>query len=256
MGRSRQIKPLLALAACAALLAVTGADAALIKVENLVLRADGGFVPSKLPRKRYAPIDFRGHANLTNTRGGPPTALEELRLDFDREGKLSTKGLPVCPRRRIAHATVAGARRKCHKAIVGTGHVGAVFYLLGIPVEARVRATLFNGPRMHGNPTVIGHTYTTLPTARAYTAVIPIRRTRGPYRYRATFEVPKLAAGGVLTHIDGRVGRRYRLHGRKRSYISARCRRGIIRTHGHLLFVDGTIMDGTLERPCTPTPVP
>ena len=29
----------------------------------------------------------------------------------------------------------------------------------------------------------------------------------------------------------------------------------MIRTHGHFLFADGTIMDGTLEKPCTPVPL-
>jgi hypothetical protein len=258
MGRSRQIKRAILLVGCACLLAfsVGGANAALIKVGNLVLRADGGFVPSVLPRGHFEPIDFHGHANLINTDGGTPTALEEMRLDFDRDGRLEVRGLPVCPVARIAHATVGQARRKCAGAIVGTGHVGAVFDLFGVPVNARVKATLFNGPRKGGNPTVLGHTYTTLPTTRAYTVVIPIRPLkRGPYGYRATFDVPKLAADGVLTHIDGRIGRRYDYGGRERSYVNARCTTGIIRTHGHFLFADGIVMDGTLEKPCTPVPL-
>ena len=259
MRGSRQIKRAVLLGACACLLAfsVGGADAALIKVGNLVLKADGGFVPTALPRDRHEPIDFHGHADLINTQGGAPTALEEARLDFDRDGKLEVRGLPVCPVGRIAHATVDQARRKCAGAIVGTGHVGAIFELFGVlSVKARVRATLFNGPRQGGNPTVVGHTYTTLPTTRTYTAVIPIEPMKhGPYSYRATFDVPELAGNGVLTHIDGRVGRRYDFKGRERSYVSARCTIGIIRTHGHFLFEDGTIMDGTLEKPCTPIPL-
>src|SRR5690349_25037610 len=131
MGRSRQIKRAILIVAGVCLLAfsVGGANAALIKVGNLVLKADGGFVPTALPRGHYEPIDFHGHANLINTEGGTPTALEEMRLDFDRDGKLETRGLPVCPVARIAHATVGEARRKCAGAIVGTGHVGAVFDL-------------------------------------------------------------------------------------------------------------------------------
>lgn len=257
MNRGGKIKRLALLAVCAALLALSvgGADAALIKVKNLVLKADGGFFPSSLPRRSFAPIDFRGHANLINTNGGPPTALEEMRLDFDRNGKLVTRGLPTCPVGRIAHATTGQARKRCAKAIVGTGHVGAVFDFGGLLVRARVKASLFNGPRQHGDPTLIGHAYATIPFPRTYTAVIPIKRTKGPYAYRATFEVPKLAAGGILTHIDGRVGRRFRFHGRERSYVNARCPIGVIRTHGHFLFADGTVMDGTLEKPCTPHPL-
>ena len=87
------------LAAAVALLSLSvgGADAALIKVGNLVLKADGGFVPSALRGTSYEPIDFHGRADLINTEGGAPTPLEEMRLDFDRDGKLETSGLPVCP---------------------------------------------------------------------------------------------------------------------------------------------------------------
>jgi hypothetical protein len=257
MGRGRQIKRAILLTACVSVLAfsVGGANAALIKVGSLVLKADGGFVPSALPRDSFEPIDFHGHANLINTKGGAPTALEEMRLDFDRDGLLEVRGLPKCTVGRISHATVDQARRKCADAIIGTGHVGAIFDLFGVPVEARVKATLFNGPRKGGHPTVVGHTHTTLPTTRTYTAVIPIRPLNGPFSYRATFDVPKLAADGVLTHIDGRIGRRYDFKGKERSYVNARCTTGIIRTHGHFLFADGTIMDGTLEKPCTPIPL-
>jgi hypothetical protein len=93
-----------------------------------------------------------------------------------------------------------------------------------------------------------------VPSPRAYTLIIPIERRKGAYHYRARFDIPKLAAEGVLTHIDGRIGRRFEFHGRQRSYISGRCLSGIIRTHGHFLFADGTIMDGSLEKPCFPLP--
>jgi hypothetical protein len=257
MGRSRQIKRAVMLALCVGLLALSvgGANAALIKVGNLVLKADGGFFPNTLPRDSFEPIDFRGHANLINTQGGAPTSLEEMRLDFDRDGLLETRGLPVCPVAKIAHANTGQARKRCAGAIVGTGHVGAIYDFVGIQVEARVKASLFNGPRKDGNPTVIGHVHTRIPFPQTYAVVISIERMKGPYRYRATFDVPSLAAGGVLTHIDGRIGRRYRFKGREHSYVNARCATGVIRTHGHFLFADGTIMDGTLEKPCTPVPL-
>jgi hypothetical protein len=258
MGRKHQINRAIALLACAGLLALFagGADAALIKVKNLVLKADGGFFPSKLSRNSFEPINFRGHANLINTDGGPPTQLQEMQLDFSREGLLETRGLPVCTVGSIDHADTGQARRICAGALIGTGHVGAIFDFAGLGVEAKVKASLFNGPPVGGNPTVIGHAYSTIPFPRTYTVVIPIKRLKsGPFAYRATFEVPKLAAGGILTHIDGRIGRRYDFHGSERSYVNARCATGVIRTHGHFLFSDGTIMDGTLEKPCTPVPL-
>jgi hypothetical protein len=257
MGRSGKIRRVLAVVLCAGLVVswAGGADAALIKVGNLVLKADGGFRPSALPRHHYAPIEFRAHADLINTEGGAPTPLEQLVLDFDRNGKLETKGLPVCPLAKIAHATTGQARKLCSDALIGTGHVGAIFFFEGVGVRARVKASLFNGPRKHGNPTVIGHAYTTIPHPRTYVVVIPIERRSGAFAYRATFEVPKIAAEGVLTHIDGRIGKRYIRHGKKESYASARCTDGVLKTRGRLTFTDGTVIEGTLEKPCTPVPL-
>ena len=86
--------------------------------------------------------------------------------------------------------------------------------------------------------------------------MIPIKPLKhGAFSYRA--HLPKLQARRRRRphpHIDGRIGRRYQFKGRERSYVNARCSTGAIRTHGHFLFADGTIMDGTLEKPCTPVP--
>ena len=255
MGRRAKIKRAILLIACAGLLAfAAGANAALVKVGNLVLRADGGFTPTALPEREYAPIDFKGHASITNTEGGAPTALQEAVIDFDRDGKLETKGLPVCPLSKIAHANTQEARSRCADAIIGTGHVDAIIQLASGPLRGRVKSTLFNAPRRGGSPAVIGHAFSDIPSPRTYTAVIPIEKRRGPYSYRARFDVPKIAAEGVLTRVDIRVGRRYRSGGEQRSYASARCTDGILRTHGRFTFVDGTIIDGAIEKPCSSTP--
>lgn len=226
-------------------------DAALIKVQNLVLKAEGAFKPAALPRHSYAPNDFHGHADLINTEGGPPTQLDEMTLEFDRNEKIDTRGLPVCPPSRIAHSTVQEARRQCAGALVGTGHVGATMYLLGVPVNVRLAASLFNGPPQNGNPSVVGHTFAPLPTPRAYTIPIQVERERGAYAYRVQIDARQLAGEGILTHIDGHIGRRFQYGGRERSYISGRCGNGLLRIHGHFLFDDGTIMDGALEKPCS-----
>lgn len=256
MGRRLKIRRGVLLIACGGLLAfsVGGANAALVKVGNLVLRADGGFTPSSLPRHSYAPIDFKGYASITNTQGGAPTALQEAVIDFDRDGKLETRGIPICPMRKVARATTQQARKRCADSIVGTGHVDAILNLEKGPIRGRVKATLFNAPRKGGNPTVIGHAFSNVPSPRTYTAVIPIERRHGPYSYRARFDVPKIAAEGVLTRVDVRVGLRYEFKGTERSYASARCTSGVLRTHGRFTFVDGIIIDGSIEKPCTQKP--
>jgi len=232
---------------------VGGANAALVKVGNLVLTADGGFTPNKLPRRAFAPIDFNGHADLKATDGSVPPALQQLELEFDRDGKLSTGGLPVCQPSLLAEATPAEARNRCSGAIVGTGHVGAlIIQETGPPLAASSPLTLFNGPRLEGNPTVVLHARTTVPATQTFVITVPIERRGGAYRYRATVDLPPIAAGrGSLIHIDAKIGRRYRFHGSDRSYTAARCGDGVFRTHGRFSFADGTIIYGDVEKACT-----
>ena len=230
-----------------------GANAALVKVGNLVLTADGGFTPLKLPRQTFAPIDFNGHADLRAADGSVPPPLQQVVLNFDRDGRLSTAGLPVCQPSLLEEATPAEARSRCPNAIVGTGHISALIALgAGAPVLAGSPITLFNGPRQEGHPTVILHARTTVPATQTFVVTIPIEKRAGLYRYRATVDVPPIAGGhGSLVHLDVKVGKRYRYRGSERSYTEARCGDGIFRTRGRFTFAEGTIIEGSVEKPCT-----
>jgi hypothetical protein len=240
--------------AIASLLLAGGASAALVQVGNLVLTADGGFTPRSLPRKAFAPIDFRGHAEIEKTDGSAPPALQRAVLDFDEDGRLTTVGLPACAPASIENATPQEARGICAGAIVGTGHLGAIVSPPGgspIPVTSPV--TLFNGPRQEGSPTVVFHAQVTVPAVQTFAVVVPIERRRiGGYGYRATAVIPPIAGGqGALTHVDLRVGKRYRFGGVQRSYTSARCADSVLETRGRFSFADGTVIAGTVFKPCT-----
>jgi hypothetical protein len=232
--------------------AVNAADAALVRVDRVIVRADGGFKPQTLPRTRYAPISFQGRADLESTDGGPVPQLKIFRLEFDRDGLLTTRGLPACAPSRIQNATPKGARRICAKSLVGTGEVAAAISEPDLgPIRLRSPLSLFNGPRVGGHPTVVAHAHSSYPKPEKYVVVIPIERRDGPYSYRATIEVPTIADGnGSLTHVDARIGRRYRSGGKRRSYVSARCRDGIMETRGRLEFHDGTVIEGSVVKPC------
>lgn len=240
-----------ALVACC--LAVAVADAATVEVGPLVLHADGGFEPRQLPRRSYAPIDFQGHLDISARGGGVPAEMEEAIVDFDRDGRLSVRGLPTCPVEWIENATPEEARSVCRGAIVGTGHVAATIALPGqAPIPASSPLTLFNGEPQNGSPTVILHARTTVPGIQTFAIVVPIERRRGSYAYRATIDIPPIAAGfGALTHIDAKIGRRYRFGGRRRSYTSARCSDGVLQTRGRFSFAGGTIIAGSVMKPCS-----
>lgn len=247
------MKRLVAIAIGVALLVgTTAAGAALVRTGNLVLRADGGFEPRILPRNSYVPIDFQGYASVKSVDGSVPVAVQQAVIDFDRDGRLSTAGLPRCDPARLQEATPAEARSRCAKAIVGKGHVGASIALDGGRLQVKSPLTIFNGPRQGGHPTAILHARITAPAVQTFVITVPIERISGAFRYRATIDVPPIAAGrGSLTQIDVKIGRRYRFKGSKRSYVAARCRDNVLQTHGRFTFADGVIIYGDVFKGCT-----
>jgi hypothetical protein len=230
------------------------AGAARIQVGPLVLTGNGGFTPQALPRHRYAPIEFQAHADVKMSDGSVPPAVQRIRLAYDRDGRLTTAGLPVCAPAKIEAATTRQARSRCRSAIVGSGHLGAEIALPGLaPVQIHAPLTLFNGPREGGDPVVLVHTRATYPTVETFVVPVRIEPAHGPYSYRTDFAVPQLADGyGSLTHVDVKVGRSYRSGGRERSYVSARCSDYILQTHGLVSFADGTVISGDLFKSCRP----
>jgi hypothetical protein len=253
MPHARLTKLVALLCALAALIAAASANGALVIVNDIVLHADGGFQPRSLPRHRFAPIDFQGYFDIGTRNGSQPVPLQQAVIDFDRDGRLSVGGLPTCPPNRVANASTAQARRVCAGAIVGSGRVEASIAIGGGTVEGSSPLTIFNGPMVDGNPTAILHTRIVVPATQTFAIEVPIERRPGEFRYRATLDLPPIAGGlGAITHVAVKIGRRFSAGGRRRSYVAAHCSDGILRTHGRFTFGDGTIVDGSVEKPCTP----
>jgi hypothetical protein len=251
MPRGRLTRAALLALLPVALLAAGGARAALVIVNDIVLHADGSFQPQKLPRQKFAPIHFQGYFDIHSKSGGKPVPLEEAVIDFDRDGRLSSGGLPVCPPEAVATATTAQARQACPNAIVGSGRVEAIVDVPGGSVPVSAPLTIFNGPPEGGHPTVILHSHTTFPETETLAIRVPIELRRGEFRYRARLQIPPIAEGrGAITRVEVRVGRSFRAGGKQRSYVSAHCSDGILRTHGRFTFSDGTIVDGSVEKAC------
>jgi hypothetical protein len=249
-GRLSQVAAL-----CCALLGLAGANAfgegALVKVNDIVLRADGDFQPHELPRRSFAPISFHGYFDIAAKGGGKPVALQEATIDFDRDGRLSAGGLATCSPASVANASPTEARRACAASIVGSGRIEALVDLGDQATLASSPLTLFNGPPQEGHPTVVLHARFEGPAAETLAIVVPIERRRGGFRYRAHLSLPPLAAGlGAVTRVEVAIGRRFRRGAKQRSYVSARCSDGVLRTHGRFSFVDGTIVDGSVEKAC------
>jgi hypothetical protein len=228
-------------------------DAATVRIGTLVLHADGGYEPQVLPKRAFAPIHFQGYGEVKTTDGSIPPALEHVRIEFDRDGKLTTAGLGVCQPGQLEGASSAQARHRCANAVVGSGHLGVAIDLGIARLNLTMPLTVLNGPRRNGDPTAILHAQAPFPISETYVVVIPIERRHGAFGYRVSFDIPQIAGGlGSLTRIDAKIGRLYRFHDAQRSYVSARCSDYILQTRGFFSFADGNIIEGSVFKACRP----
>ena len=241
------------LVAGSAALAASSVTKVHLQAGNLVVIGEGGFAPSALPKNVDAPITIFGKGRLDTVDGSLPPILKTIEFEFDRHGSIQTLGLPICTTGKLQSTTVPQARKLCPGAIVGKGFGRAVVKFpeqAPIPVSSPI--TIFNGPRLDGDPSVIAHFYTTIPAPVAF--VVPVRIEtidNGRYGYRVKAKVPKLAGGsGIPLSGSIRIGRRWTYKGVKHSYINARCADGRLQATGKFSFDDGSLLRGTFLNPC------
>jgi len=242
-----------AVLALSALAASGVAEAQKIRVGDLILTADGGFAPTRLPKHEDAPITIHGGGKISTVSGDYPPILENINIEFDRHGSLETIGLPVCSLHKLEATTVPQARRACPGAIVGKGYGHAIVaFPESKPLNVDSPITLFNGPKKGGNATVFAHAYTTYPAP--VTLIVPVvieRIHKGVYGYRTKARIPKIA-GGAGIPISGHltIGRKWTYRGQKHSYVNARCETGHLQARVEATFKDGTFLSGVFIRAC------
>ncbi|HEX5713341.1 MAG TPA: hypothetical protein VFX85_08525 [Solirubrobacterales bacterium] len=256
----RRTTRVLAVAMAAMLALVVGNALAAKKVTkvhlvagNIVIDGQGGFAPTALPRTVNAPIEIFGSGKISTVNGELPPILENLQFEFDKHGAVDTTGLLKCSAAKLKATTVPQARKLCPGAIVGTGtgHAIVKFPEQG-PIPATSPITIFNGPKIKGDPSVYAHAYLTVPAPT--TIVIPVRIetiNNGRYGYRVNTVIPKLAGGfGIPISGSIKIGRKWTYKGKKHSYINARCPDGRLQAIGSFGFKDGTQMKGSFLTPC------
>jgi hypothetical protein len=239
--------------ATALLLATATAYAFEIRAGNIVIHAEGGFSPKALPRTHNAPITLHGGGRLSTVSGELPPVLKTLTIEYDRHGSVETTGLPVCAPGRLQATTVPEARRACPGAIVGEGAGRAIVKFpeeRPIPISSPI--TIFNGPRFHGDPTVLAHAFTTVPIRTTFIVPIVIERIHdGVYGYRTKATIPPIAGGyGIPIAGHLKIGRKWAYKGRRYSYVNARCENGRLQAKGEFTFSDGTFLSGSIFKPC------
>lgn len=250
--KGRRTAIVVALAA-ALLLAASAYAAFEVRFGNLIVKGDGGFSPKALPRTHNAPITLHGGGRLSTVSGDLPPILKTLTIEYDRHGSLETTGLPVCPPGKLQATSVAQARRACPDSIIGEGRGRAIVQFpesQPIPISSPI--TIFNGPRVHGNPSVLGHAVTRVPIRTTFVVPIVIERVHhGVYGYRTEAKIPPIAGGyGVPIAGHLKIGRKWTYRGRHYSYVNARCETGHLQARGEFSFSDGSVLRGEILKPC------
>jgi hypothetical protein len=250
--RKALLRTLVALAVVG-LVSAGAAEAIKLRIGNIVIVGDGGFTPRTLPKNENAPIKLFGHATFKTVDGTRPSPLRTLTLEFDKHGAVETRGLPKCSKGRLVATTTKQARKLCPGAIVGTGFgTGVVELPEQRPIEVSSPLTLFNGPVVHGNPSVLGHAHIDYPGPTTYVILIEVQKVHhGRYGFKTVANFPKLVNGyGSPTSGHLTIGREWKWHGKRLSYANARCADGRLQAKAEFTFEDGSFVQGTVFKPC------
>jgi hypothetical protein len=226
-----------------------------VRAGNLVLRINGGVTPHALPRNRLAPITLQASGDIGTTDGTQPPALKEVTIDFDKHGTVNAKGLPVCPPGKLQATDTQHAKEACKGAIVGTGKTRVrVAFPEQAPFESTGPLVLFNGGVHGGVTTMFIHAYVSVPAPTAIVTRVTIRKIhQGRYGTRAVATVPVIAGGsGSVVHFDLAIHRLFKRHGKKQSYLLARCANGHFFAHAVAKYRNGSTMVGDVVRACSP----
>jgi hypothetical protein len=217
-------------AAAISLIVALAAGAGLARAEiaqqgKLRVTVTGKLSPRTLPRRGTAPIAVFVGGHISTTDGSAPPQLKGMRIEFNRLGRLESRGLPVCRPSQIQPASSARALAACRGSLVGEGSFRANIVLSGqAPYPTKGRLLVFNGAR-HGKPVLLGQIYAAKPFATSFLIPFAVRHVgHGTYGTALTASLPRaLGSWGYLTAISLRLSRRYAYRGAPRSFISAGC---------------------------------
>jgi hypothetical protein len=242
--------------AIAALIAVSVAGIAtgankptVVEAGNLVFTFNGGFSPSKLPKKKLAPITLTAEGKIATKDGTHPPALKETIVETDKNGAINVKGLPVCKSGQLQSRDTAAARKACPKAIIGTGKTEVeVQFPESKPVPVNSALTVFNGGFSGGTTTLYIHAYFSAPVTGAIVTTLKIKKVHnGRYGLKTVASIPKIAGG------SGSV-KSFSLKINKKGVLTAKCPDGKLQAKATAKFSDGTQAGpATILRTCTGT---
>ncbi len=202
---------------------------------------------------------MRIEGTIRAPKGKTPPGLRHIRIALNRQGVISTRGLPVCRRNRVVATTPSEALANCGTALVGSGGIVArTSFEDQKPYLLRADILLFNAV-VHGRPAILSHLYQSRPVPSTRLFDFSIRRTRkGSFGTVLAATLPQsVNRNGYLRSIFLQLQRRYVFRGKPRAYLSARCPApagfpGALFpfAQASMTFDDGVTLSSKLTRTC------
>lgn len=215
---------------------------------------DSAIRPKKLSKTKFTPGSLEVTTLTTSTTdpSGVPSPAIHATLDFDRNARIYTKGLPTCNSAKLQNQSTEIAERICGKAKIGTGH--AIAYLkAGKVYEVPQTVTAFNGVPKGGKPVVILHSYGTTPIQVSLVLEGTVSNfNKEGYGPRLDLNVPLIAAGnGALKEFNVKIDKHWRYKGEKRSFIYAKCPNSKkLKARGKFTYQDGESLTALSTQSC------
>jgi hypothetical protein len=224
----------------------TGANTPVVVQQgNLKFTFNGGFSPSTLPKKKMAPISLQASGKIETLDGTHPPALKEVLIETDKNGAISTKGIPACPSGKLQARDTKAAEKACKKSIIGTGQTTVeVAFPEQRPIDVNSKLLVLNGGSSGGKTTLYIHAFFSAPVTGAIVTTVKIKKIHnGRYGLKSVATVPKIANG------YGSV-KSFNLTINKKGVLTAKCPDGKLQANATSIFADGTKASAAIIRTC------
>jgi hypothetical protein len=215
--------------------------------------------PKKLGKKHFTPAALEVTTKLFSSTAsdGVPVPTTNVVIDFDKNTKIFTKGVPTCKASQLQNTSTEIARRVCRRSIIGKGTARALLRVGANVYPVKQTVTAFNGVPKGRKPVILLHTYGTTPVQTTLVLIGTVRNYyKEGYGPRLNVEVPLIAGGeGALTYFNVKVDHKYKYKGKRVSYISGKCPKSKkLKVRSVFTFLDGETSNPVYKDRCKQNP--
>jgi hypothetical protein len=233
-----------------------GAQAVTVTEGNLTIKVNGATSPKALPKSTFAPVSFHGSAVLSTVDGTHIPAAESTELLVDKHIRIDSTGLPTCSLKQIQATAPAAAMAACGDALIGKGTSTAqVQFPEQASFDAKGPLLAFNGPAeggYGGYHEQFYYVYADVPVPTALIAIAKVSKASGPYGYKISISIPKIAGGaGSFSSAEFTIDRKWTYKGTEHSFLSAECANDHFGAQVEVDFGDGSRMTGNVIQACS-----